>query len=128
MAYKTMKLTCPGSTGNQTITGIGFTPVGAMFWATGKSGGSGSTSRFNQGSFDGTNNNCTATLHSGPHNIDASANYTDRCFVILSVPSGTLDTAVEATGVSFQSSGGGSCTLNFAKADNQYDMFCAFWD
>lgn len=124
MSYHSTVVSCPGSTGDFTISSLPFTPVGVHITIGNKSTGHSTTeSRLSSGSADGTNQWVTAILVNSNGNF--SRVYSNACVMALSTPGGTITEVVKGTFVSFPTN---ACKFNFTATNSDYPMLLEFWD
>lgn len=106
------------STGNKSVTGVGFQPSYLRFHLSSKSGASETTvAHYSTGFTDGTRQKAHSILADTTAN-DSKA-YTNRCINHYARVGGVLTEVIVATFVSFDADG---FTLNFTAVDSTYDI------
>lgn len=113
------------TTGNRTIVGLGFRPIGLRLMIGERVGTTeNANARWGTGFTDGTDQCAVATVANG--NGFWTRNYDQYCIVALTTPSASINRSLSGSFVSFNSDG---FTLNFDKCDESFKVFVeAFGD
>lgn len=110
----------PTSTGNQAITGLGFTPIGVMLLSVGNVTASGAQTeaRFSLGGSDGTNQGWAWTgAVNNVNPIRAAIGHSTTNVVTMSTPTATGSSTTTEAQASFTSFDPTGFTLNWGTAD-----------
>lgn len=110
--------TTQGTTGNKSITGVGFQPAYLRFTVSSKSTAETTVAHFSQGFTDGTRQKAHSIIADSTG--FASKAYSDRCINHYERVAGVLTEIIKATFVSFDADG---FTLNFVNASSNYSIY-----
>lgn len=110
-----------GSTGNTSITGLTFLPIGVRFTISGRYNTNETINTFSVGFTDGTNQSAHSTFRDSTGAKTKA--YTNRCINHFKRNT-NIDEQIVATYVSFDNNGSGDYgfTLNFSAADSNYQI------
>lgn len=122
MSHITTSFTTTSSTGNRSLTGLGFQPAYIRLTVAQKNGTSETFIHKSEGFTDGTNQGCTSIFWDSTGGKTVS--FTDRVIDHINRVSGTLTDVIVATIVSLDADG---FTLNFSTTTTSYRVFVEAW-